>query len=86
MTFYLQEERVANKGSLSFVAMMVINPIVILFYQNFAMTPMSYAAKPTAPTEVRREVASVAPEEMLSQNEESFKCNGQREFCPQPGE
>lgn len=33
----------ANKGSFSFVAMLVINPVIILFYQNCSMTPQSYA-------------------------------------------
>lgn len=33
----------ANKGSFSFVAMLVINPVIILFYQNCSMTPQSHA-------------------------------------------
>lgn len=33
----------ANKGSFSFVAMLVINPVIILFYQNCSMTPQSFA-------------------------------------------
>jgi len=77
---------VANKGSLSFVAMMVINPIVILFYQNFAMTPISYAAKDPAPTEISREVASVANEDEVMAAQSSLKCNGQKGLCPQPAE
>lgn len=32
-----------NRGGFSFVAMLVINPIVILFYQNCSMTPVSHA-------------------------------------------
>ncbi|UXR64172.1 hypothetical protein EZJ49_13985 [Bdellovibrio bacteriovorus] len=32
-----------NKGSFSFVAMLVINPVVILFYQNCSMAPISHA-------------------------------------------
>lgn len=48
-----------NRGSFSFVAMLVINPIVILFYQNCSMTPVSYA-KNTTPSVVSREIASEA--------------------------
>ncbi|QDK39195.1 hypothetical protein [Bdellovibrio sp. NC01] len=32
-----------NRGGFSFVAMLVINPIVILFYQNCSMAPVSQA-------------------------------------------
>lgn len=39
----LTEAKMANKGSFSFVAMLVINPVIILFYQNCSMTPQSYA-------------------------------------------
>lgn len=49
-----------NRGSFSFVAMLVINPIVILFYQNCSMTPISYA-KDTPTPAVTRSVASEAP-------------------------
>jgi hypothetical protein len=47
-----------NKGGFSFVAMLVINPVVILFYQNCSMAPVSYAAKKTPPA-VERQIASV---------------------------
>lgn len=50
-----------NKGSFSFVAMLVINPIVILFYQNCSMSPISYAKNPTnaKPSQIlTRQVAS----------------------------
>lgn len=30
-----------NRGSFSFVALLVINPILILFYQNCSLTPFS---------------------------------------------
>lgn len=46
-----------NKGGFSFVAMLVINPIVILFYQNCSMAPLSYAKNPT-PSVVTRGIAS----------------------------
>ena len=31
-----------NRGSFSFVALLVINPIVILFYQNCSMAPLGH--------------------------------------------
>ena len=45
-----------NRGGFSFVAMLVINPIVILFYQNCSMAPTSYANNP--PSINKREIAS----------------------------
>lgn len=48
-----------NRGGFSFVAMLVINPIVILFYQNCSMSPVSYA-KNSTPAVVSRGVASEA--------------------------
>lgn len=48
-----------NRGGFSFVAMLVINPIVILFYQNCSMSPVSYA-KNTTPVVVSRGIASEA--------------------------
>jgi hypothetical protein len=47
-----------NKGGFSFVAMLVINPIVILFYQNCSMAPLSYAKNPPAPATIQRGIAS----------------------------
>lgn len=48
-----------NRGGFSFVAMLVINPIVILFYQNCSMAPTSYANN-TPPAINKREIASEA--------------------------
>lgn len=48
-----------NRGGFSFVAMLVINPIVILFYQNCSMAPISQA-KTTPPAVIQRAVASEA--------------------------
>ena len=42
-----------SKGSFSFVAMLVINPIVILFYQNCSMSPISHAENKPRPAIVR---------------------------------
>lgn len=47
-----------NRGGFSFVAMLVINPIVILFYQNCSMAPISYAKNTTPPAVQSRSIAS----------------------------
>lgn len=50
-----------NRGSFSFVAMLVINPIVILFYQNCSVAPISYAKNTNSPKPaITRYVASEA--------------------------
>lgn len=49
-----------NRGSFSFVAMLVINPVVILFYQNCSMTPISHAKNATPIPVITRQVASEA--------------------------
>lgn len=46
-----------QRGGFSFVAMLVINPIVILFYQNCSMTPISHA-KNNLPPVASRQIAS----------------------------
>ena len=48
----------ARRGSFSLIAMVVINPMVILFYQNCSMIPARTAqAQDSAP--VVREVSSI---------------------------
>lgn len=37
-----------RRGGFSFVAMLVINPIVILFYQNCSMVPTSLSSRSVA--------------------------------------
>lgn len=73
-----------NKGSFSFVAMLVVNPIVILFYQNCSMTPVSYAKNSSPPAAIRS-VASEAPAAVIktSSAEEIFKpnCREDRKNC-----
>lgn len=49
----------ANRGGFSFVAMLVINPIVILIYQNCSLSPVSYAKNTTPPAAISRGIASV---------------------------
>lgn len=76
-----------NKGSFSFVAMLVVNPIVILFYQNCSMTPVSYAKISSPPPTATRTVASEAPSVVVktSSAEEIFKpnCRENRKNCLQ---
>jgi hypothetical protein len=54
-----------SRGGFSFVAMLVINPIVILFYQNCSMTPVSQAAN-TSPARAVSSVAAPAQPVCLS--------------------
>lgn len=49
-----------QKGGFSFVAMLVINPVVILFYQNCSMAPISYAKNTPPPVTISRQIASEA--------------------------
>jgi len=48
-----------NRGGFSFVAMLVINPIVILFYQNCSMAPISDAKFVPQPPAIDRHIASI---------------------------
>ncbi|WP_413558847.1 hypothetical protein [Bdellovibrio sp. HCB209] len=67
-----------NKGGFSFVAMLVINPIVILFYQNCSMTPVSHAQN-SPPKVVVRQVASEAKPVVA---EVKSKCDTAKKECP----
>jgi hypothetical protein len=49
-----------NRGGFSFVAMLVINPIVILFYQNCSMTPISHAQN-NPPASIRQIASDSQP-------------------------
>lgn len=66
-----------NKGGFSFVAMLVINPVVILFYQNCSMAPVSHAAK-KAPA-INRQVASESKPVLLSKA--GPECDKAKEEC-----
>jgi hypothetical protein len=67
-----------NKGGFSFVAMLVINPVVILFYQNCSMAPISHA-KNTTPVVVERQVASEAKPVIA---EVKPLCDESKKECP----
>lgn len=66
----------ARRGSFSFIMMVVINPFVILFYQNCSMSPVSNAAP--EPTLVR-EVSSIKEQKSV----ESPTCHENKGACPQ---
>jgi hypothetical protein len=74
-----------NKGGFSFVAMLVINPIVILFYQNCSMSPISQAKElnsaQNSPTVVERSIASEEKDQRVSTL--SYVCSGQKSQCAQ---
>ncbi|MEK2689092.1 hypothetical protein [Bdellovibrio sp. GT3] len=67
-----------NKGSFSFVAMLVINPVVILFYQNCSMTPVSHAQN-SPPATVSRQIASEAKPEIAKLD---TVCDEAKKECP----
>ena len=68
-----------SKGSFSFVAMLVINPIVILFYQNCSMSPISHAENRPRPTIVRA-VASEGSATLYK--EAKVDCDESKKACP----
>jgi hypothetical protein len=70
-----------NKGGFSFVAMLVINPIVILFYQNCSMAPVSHAEYKKTPAVIERKVAS---EEKPVVAKLADSCKEEKKDCPHP--
>ena len=68
-----------NRGGFSFVAMLVINPIVILFYQNCSMTPISHAQNADQP--VVSSLRSIASEEKAMAVQYTPGCNDQKVSC-----
>ena len=66
-----------NKGGFSFVAMLVINPIVILFYQNCSMTPVSHAKNFHPPAQITRQVASEGKTVTLDTDKKACKDKGE---------
>lgn len=65
-----------NRGGFSFVAMLVINPIVILFYQNCSMTPISHAQN-NPPAGIR----SIASESKPVAIQYTPGCQDQKQAC-----
>lgn len=70
-----------NRGSFSFVAMLVINPVVILFYQNCSMAPISYAKNTTPIPVITRQVASESQPVIADIKP---VCQDDKKDCPQP--
>ncbi len=71
-----------SRGSFSFVAMLVINPVVILFYQNCSMTPVSHASNGPVkqPAAIERQVASTAKAEVIDLKD--TQCPSEKKECP----
>lgn len=70
-----------SRGTFSFVTMLVINPVVILFYQNCSMVPSSVASQPP----VIREVASVKADTAVAKEEVKTPpkaCQNEKGACP----
>ena len=67
-----------QKGGFSFVAMLVINPVVILFYQNCSMAPISHASK-TAEVKKPAISRSIASEQTSA--ESKIKCETGEQKC-----
>ncbi len=68
-----------SKGSFSFVAMLVINPIVIIFYQNCSMSPISHAENKPRPI-IERAVASEGAATLYK--EAKMSCDDSKKVCP----
>lgn len=69
------------RGGISYVALMVLNPIIILFYQNCSVLPTERAMAQRPPT-VEQSVNSRAP---ASIKVESLKnCDSANLACPKP--
>lgn len=65
----------ARRGSYSFIMMVIINPFVILFYQNCSMSPVTNAATNTP---VVREVSSIKEQKSV----ELRACQHNKGACP----
>lgn len=70
-----------NRGGFSFVAMLVINPVVILFYQNCSMTPISHAQNTTNPPAVRQIASEQGPTKVSKQEIHIPGCHDKKQSC-----
>ncbi len=70
-----------NRGGFSFIAMVVINPIVILFYQNCSMTPISHA-NVTQPKASISEVVAVKSKSRAVASTSEVTCPDSKTPCP----
>lgn len=69
-----------DKGGFSFVAMLVINPIVILFYQNCSMAPVSLAENKRPPAVMTRSIASEQKPVLATIKKDD--CRESKKACP----
>ena len=65
-----------HRGGFSFMAMLVINPIVILFYQNCSMVPTSQAARSVASVSEAQSVPVVTVKKQVK-----LTCNDGKVHC-----
>ncbi len=81
-----------EKGSFSFVALLVINPVVILLFQNYSLVPVTQsqqlAAKGLAPQ--KRSISSVLSPNKVDiyklkvANPSIASCDSAHQHCPTP--
>lgn len=67
-----------HRGSFNLAVMLIINPFVILFYQNCTMAPNSYASRPTQT--IQRQISSVQEETKIEKKAEK-PCNPHISQC-----
>lgn len=60
------------KGGYSLVAMLVINPVAILFYQACSQAPISHASTKT-PVQIERKIASEAKVKIVAEKTECLQ-------------
>ena len=76
-----------QRGGFSFVAMLVINPFVILFYQNCSMAPISHASKvaqtiPPSPAIIESQSRSISSDRASAIKMLPAHCLKQNANCP----
>lgn len=70
-----------QRGGFSFVAMLVINPFVILFYQNCSMAPVSNASN-LAQSPVIVQQRSISSENGSQAKPLPAACLSNKDACP----
>lgn len=71
-----------QRGGFSFVAMLVINPIVILFYQNCSMAPVSNASNLAQTPITIQQSRSISSEKGTIAKPLPAACINGQEACP----
>lgn len=71
------------RGRVGYVTLMVLNPILIILYQNFSVVPASAARAQAAQTQVSSRAPASLPA-TLSAGASSEDCDLRFRACPQP--